>query len=155
MDLLHVELILIEDNPYEAELTIRSLKKYNLANKLVHLQDGEEAMDFLFSKGKYADNVGKLNPKVILLDLKLPKVSGLEILRALKSDDHTKYIPLVVLTSSKEESDVFESYNLGVNSYIVKPVNFESFTKAVIDIGLYWMLINEPLRNEGEHGSVH
>ena len=143
LDLLHVDLILIEDNPYEAELTIRSLKKHNLANQLVHLQDGEEAMDFLFSKGKYSANVGKLNPKLILLDLKLPKVSGLEILKALKSDDNTKNIPLVVLTSSKEESDVFESYNLGVNSYIVKPVNFESFRKAVAEIGLYWMLMNE------------
>lgn len=144
MDLLHVELILIEDNPYEAELTIRSLKKHNLANKLVHLDDGEEALEFLFSKGKYADNIGMLNPKVILLDLKLPKVSGLEILKALKSDEHAKNIPVVVLTSSKEESDIFESYNLGVNSYIVKPVNFESFTKAVAEIGLYWMLMNEP-----------
>ncbi len=144
MDLLHVELILIEDNPHEAELTIRSLKKHNLANKLVHLDDGEEALDFLFSKGKYADNIGKLNPKVILLDLKLPKVSGLEILKALKSDEHAKNIPVVILTSSKEESDVFESYNLGVNSYIVKPVNFEGFTKAVAEIGLYWMLMNEP-----------
>ncbi len=144
MDLLHVELILIEDNPFEAELTIRSLKKHNLANKLVHLDDGEEALEFLFSKGKYADNIGKLNPKVILLDLKLPKVSGLEILKALKADEHTKNIPVVVLTSSKEESDVFESYNLGVNSYIVKPVNFESFSKAVAEIGLYWMLMNEP-----------
>ncbi len=144
MDLLHVELILIEDNPHEAELTIRSLKKHDLANKLVHLDDGEEALDFLFSKGKYADNIGKLNPKVILLDLKLPKVSGLEILKALKSDEHAKNIPVVILTSSKEESDVFESYNLGVNSYIVKPVNFEGFTKAVAEIGLYWMLMNEP-----------
>lgn len=144
MDLLHVELILIEDNPHEAELTIRSLKKHNLANKLVHIDDGEEALDFLFSKGSYSDNTGRLNPKVILLDLKLPKVSGLEILQALKADEQTKNIPVVILTSSKEESDVFESYNLGVNSYIVKPVNFESFSKAVAEIGLYWLLLNEP-----------
>ncbi|MBI1223859.1 MAG: response regulator [Bacteroidetes bacterium] len=144
MDLVNIEIVLIEDNPHEAELTIRSLKKHNLANRLVHIDDGQDAMEFLFSTGKYENNIGMLNPKIILLDLKLPKVNGLEILKKIREDERTKHFPVVVLTSSKEESDVFESYKLGVNSYIVKPVNFESFTNAVTEIGLYWMLLNEP-----------
>ena len=138
-----VEILLIEDNPDEAQLTIRSLKNHHLANRLRHIDDGEEALEFIFSTGKYSDNTLPFNPKVILLDLKLPKVDGLEILRRLKSDDRTKMFPVVVLTSSNEERDIIESYKLGVNSYIVKPVNFESFSKAVLELGLYWMLLNQ------------
>ncbi len=139
-----VEMLLIEDNPDEAELTIRSLKKNNLANHLIHIDDGEKALDFIFSQGEYSNNTALMRPKLILLDLNLPKVDGLEILKRVKSDDRTKTIPVVVLTSSKEERDIIESYKLGVNGYIVKPVDFNSFTKAVADIGLYWLILNEP-----------
>jgi len=138
-----VEILLIEDNPEEAELTIRGLKKYNLANKLLHIDDGEEALEFIFSTGRYAENKAPLHPKLILLDLKLPKVDGLQILREIKANEATKTIPVAVLTSSKEEKDIIESYKLGVNSYIVKPVNFESFTKAVSELGLYWVILNQ------------
>lgn len=143
MESHEIEILLIEDNPQEAELTIRSLKKHNLANKLLHIDDGAEALDFIFSKGKYAGNTAFLQPKLILLDLKLPKVDGLDILREIKSQELTRQIPVAILTSSKEEKDIIESYKLGVNSYIVKPVNFESFTKAVSELGLYWLLLNQ------------
>jgi two-component system response regulator len=143
MSYSEVEILLIEDNPEEAELAIRSLRKYNLANKLLHIDDGAEAIDVIFSKGKYAGNKNPLQPKLILLDLKLPRVDGLEILRQIKSDEQTKLIPVVVLTSSKEETDIIESYRMGVNSYIVKPVNFDSFTKAVSELGLYWVIHNQ------------
>ena len=143
MEYTEVEILLIEDNPEEAELAIRSLRKYNLANKLLHIDDGAEALDVIFSKGKYEGNKNPLQPKLILLDLKLPRVDGLEILRQIKSDEQTKVIPVVVLTSSKEETDIIESYRLGVNSYIVKPVNFDSFTKAVSELGLYWVVHNQ------------
>jgi len=149
MDQDPVEILLIEDNPDEAQLTIRSLKNHNLANRLMHIDDGEEALEFIFSTGKYEGNKLPFNPKVILLDLKLPKVDGLEILRRLKADELTKMFPVVVLTSSKEERDIIESYKLGVNSYIVKPVNFESFSKAVLELGLYWMLLNQGPPTEG------
>jgi CheY-like chemotaxis protein len=139
-----VEILLIEDNPDEAQLTIRGLRNHHLANQLLHIDDGEEALEFIFSTGKYANNPFPFNPKIILLDLKLPKVDGLEILRRLKTDERTKIFPVVVLTSSKEEKDIIESYRLGVNSYIVKPVNFESFSKAVLELGFYWMLLNQP-----------
>ncbi len=143
MEQRKVEILLVEDNPHEAELTIRSLKKQNLSNRLLHIDDGEEALDFIFSKGKYADNTVPFAPKLVLLDLKLPKVSGLEILRQMKADERTREIPVVILTSSKEESDIIEGYKLGVNSYIVKPVNFESFSNAVTELGLYWVLLNQ------------
>lgn len=137
-----MEILFIEDNHHEAELTLRSLKKHNLANTVKHIDDGAEALDFIFCKGVYSDREISQCPKLIILDLKLPKVDGLEILRQLKSDERTKMIPVVVLTSSKEEKDVVESYRLGVNSYIVKPVNFETFTTAVADLGLYWIILN-------------
>lgn len=138
-----IEILLIEDNPHEAELTIRALKKQNLANKLLHMDDGEEALDFIFSETNTAGSTASFRPKLILLDLKLPKVDGLQILRRLKEDPRTKTIPVVILTSSKEEPDILESYKLGANSYIVKPVNFESFSKVVAELGLYWMILNQ------------
>lgn len=131
------EILLIEDNPNDAELTIRALKKNNLANNLLHLEDGREALDFL-----YDDN--NIPPKLILLDLKMPRVDGIEVLRKLKSDEQRKVIPIVVLTSSKEERDIVESYKLGVNAYIVKPVNFEEFVRAVSELGLFWLILNQP-----------
>lgn len=141
-----VEILLVEDNPNDAELTVRALKKHNLANRLHHVKDGAEALDFIFCNGAYAGRRVEETPKVILLDLKLPKVDGLEVLRRVKSDQRTKATPVVVLTSSREERDIVESYRLGVNSYIVKPVEFESFARAVSDLGLYWMLLNRPPR---------
>lgn len=145
-----VEILLIEDNPDEAELAIRSLKKNGLANNLVHIDDGAEALDYIFCRGKYAGNDISFTPKVILLDLKLPRVGGLEILKQVKTDERTKSIPVVILTSSKEDSDLIEGYNLGVNSYIVKPVNFESFAKAISELGMYWVILNQqpPIRTD-------
>lgn len=135
---LAVEILLIEDNPDDAELTIRVLKKHNLANNLVHLQDGKEALEFLFAKGY--NNI----PKLILLDLKMPKIDGIEVLRKIKGDVNKKVIPVVILTSSKEERDVIESYQLGVNAYVVKPVEFEKFVSAVAQLGLFWLILNQP-----------
>ena len=135
-----VEILLVEDNPDDAGLTIRALKKHNLSNHLLHLQDGDEALHFLFSK--------ELNqlPKLILLDLKMPKVDGIEVLRRVKADPEKRIIPIVVLTSSKEERDIIESYQLGVNAYIVKPVDFDKFVQAVSEIGFFWLLLNQPPR---------
>ena len=138
-----IEVLLVEDNPHEAQLTIRSLKKHNLANNLHHVDDGAEALDFIFGRGKYEGRKIADDLKVILLDLKLPKVDGLEVLKHIKADERTRTIPVVVLTSSKEEQDIIASYKLGVNSYIVKPVQFESFAKAVADLGMYWMFHNQ------------
>jgi two-component system, response regulator len=139
-----IEILLVEDNPHEAQLTIRSLTRNHLANKLLHISDGAEALDFIFARGKYSERKIGNGLKLILLDLKLPKVDGLEILEAVKTDLRTKMIPVIVLTSSKEEQDVVTSYKLGVNSYIVKPVDFDSFSKAVVELGMYWMLLNVP-----------
>lgn len=138
-----VEILLIEDNSEEAQLTIRSLKKHNLANRLLHFDDGEEALEFIFSNGRNEDNGSSFRPKLILLDLKLPKMNGLDILRRLKGNSNTRTLPVVVLTSSKEERDITTSYELGVNSYVVKPVKFDSFSKTVAELGTYWMLINQ------------
>jgi two-component system response regulator len=142
-----VEILIVEDNPNDAELALRALKKHNLANHVAVVTDGEEALDFVFARGKYGHRNIELVPRVILLDLKLPKVDGLEVLRAIKGDSRTKMIPVIVLTSSKEEKDVVESYKLGVNSYILKPVDFDQFVAAVKEIGYYWLLLNQsPLK---------
>jgi two-component system response regulator len=139
-----VEILLVEDNAYDAELTIRSLKKVNLANKLFHVKDGAEALDFIFDRGEFANRRAEKRPKVILLDIKMPKVDGIEVLRQIKGNEATRSIPVVIMTSSKEEQDIITSYHLGVNSYIVKPVNFEGFAKAVGELGLYWLITNQP-----------
>ena len=139
-----LEVLLVEDNPADAELTICALKQRNLANHLVHVWDGQAALDFLFSAGAYAGRDARQQPKVVLLDLKLPKVDGISVLRQLRADARTRSVPVVVLTSSREDRDVIESYNLGVNSYIVKPVNFENFSETVSNLGMYWLLLNEP-----------
>lgn len=137
------EILLVEDNPNDAELTMRALKKHNLANKVHLVKDGAEALDFIYAEGEYSDREMENHPKVILLDLKLPKVDGLEVLKRLKEDEQTKMIPVVMLTSSKEEEDMVKSYHLGVNSYIVKPVEFDKFMASVEKLGLYWLLLNK------------
>src|SRR6202167_2948472 len=134
-----VELLLVEDNPEDLKMTLRALKNANLANHIHIARDGEEALQFIFCEGEYAGRKIENAPKVILLDLKLPKVDGMEVLQRIKSDPRTKRIPVVVLTSSREQCDVVESYNLGVNSYIVKPVNFEQFAGVVQHLGMYWL----------------
>ncbi len=139
-----VEILLVEDNPNDAELTLRAMKKNNLANKVVHLKDGADALDYIFCTGAYAARDKNQKPKVILLDLKMPKVDGIEVLRAVKGDERTRSIPVVMLTSSNEDPDVKTCYDLGANSYIVKPVGFENFTKVVAELGMYWVLINQP-----------
>jgi CheY-like chemotaxis protein len=139
-----IEILLVEDNPQDLQLTQRALKKANLANHIQVARDGEEALQFIFCEGPYSERKIENAPKVILLDLKLPKVDGKEVLVRIKSDTRTKMIPVVVLTSSKEQSDLVESYKLGVNSYIVKPVNFEGFAAAVQELGMYWLLLNQP-----------
>lgn len=139
-----IEILLVEDNPSDVELTLHALKKHNLANRIEVVRDGAEALEFIFCTGKYAHRSIENSPKVILLDLKLPKVDGLEVLRRVKSDPCTRTIPVVVLTSSREERDIVESYRLGVNSYITKPVDFEQFTEAVRQLGFYWLLLNQP-----------
>jgi CheY-like chemotaxis protein len=141
-----VEILLVEDNPTDAELTIEALREGNLANHLVWLKDGAQALDFIFGRGSYADRAEDTPPKVIMLDLRLPKVDGMEVLKAIKADEKTRGIPVVVLTSSKEERDVTESYGLGVNSFVSKPVEFEAFARVVAQLGLYWLLLNRPPR---------
>jgi len=143
-DMQAVDVLLVEDNQQDAELTIRSLKKHKLANNISVVEDGAEALDFIFCKGKYSERDIKHPPRVIFLDLKLPLVNGLEVLRAIKQDARTKSVPVVVVTSSREDPDVKTAYELGANSYVVKPVDFESFTEAIGSVGLYWLLINQP-----------
>jgi two-component system response regulator len=143
-----VELLLVEDNPQDLEMALRALKKADFANRIRVARDGAEALEFIFCEGEHARRKLAEGLKVILLDLKLPKVDGLEVLKRVKSDLRTRCIPVVVLTSSREQSDVVESYHLGVNSYIVKPVNFESFAEAVHHLGLYWLLLNHPPKIE-------
>ncbi|WP_230375493.1 response regulator [Methanolobus vulcani] len=138
-----MEIVLVEDNPNDMELALRALKKNNIANNIIALEDGEQALDYLYGRGEFADRNTTVNPRLILLDLKLPKMDGLEVLKVIKSDPEKKMIPVVMLTSSKEECDVVECYRLGVNSYIVKPVDFDSFVKSIHKIGFYWLLMNE------------
>ncbi len=138
-----IEILLVEDNPNDAELTLRALKKRHLANRIVHLKNGEEALDFIHGKNSFEGRDIRSQPKLILLDLKMPKVDGIEVLRNLKSNDATKIIPVVVLTSSKEDPDIKICYELGVNSYIVKPVGFEAFINAISELGFYWLLLNQ------------
>ncbi|NJM26651.1 MAG: response regulator [Bacteroidia bacterium] len=137
-----IEILLVEDNVNDAELAIRALRKHNLANNLIHLQDGAEALDFVFATGKYSDRNIEIIPKVIFLDLKMPKVDGLQVLERIKSDARTKTIPVIILTSSSQDPDIKMAYQLGANSYIVKPIEFENFSKTVADLGMYWMIIN-------------
>lgn len=138
-----VEILLIEDSDEDAELAIRALKKHNITNNIVRLRDGEEALEFIFCKGEHAHRSIKNQPKVVLLDLKMPKLDGLQVLEAVRKREETKNLPVVMMTSSQEEQDMIQSYRLGVNSYIVKPLEFNSFTEAVKDIGMYWLLLNQ------------
>jgi CheY-like chemotaxis protein len=138
-----LEILLVEDNADDAELAIRALKRRNLANHLVHVTDGQAALDFLFGTGAWEGREVHTQPRVVLLDLKLPKLDGIEVLRRVRADARTKLLPVVVLTSSREDRDIVESYQLGANSYIVKPVEFENFSEAVCNLGLYWLLLNE------------
>jgi len=142
MNYNEVEILLVEDSEADAEMTIRALKKVNIVNNLVHVKDGAEALDFLFCRGEFVERNPANKPKVILLDIKMPRVDGIEVLRQIKLNENTRMIPVVIMTSSNEDSDIIASYNLGVNSYIVKPVNFEGFAKAVSSLGLYWVLMN-------------
>ena len=139
-----LEILLVEDNTSDAELCLRALKKHNLANKLFWVKDGAEALDYIFATGAYAERNVENIPNVILLDLRLPKVDGLEVLKKLKSDERTKLIPVVVLTSSTEDIDTVKSYKLGANSFVSKPVQFEEFVKVVAEMGMYWLLLNKP-----------
>lgn len=138
-----IDILLIEDNPNDVELTLHALRKHHLANHIHVINDGEEAVEYIFCKGKYADRDQFQTPKVIFLDLKLPKVDGIEILKMIKNDPRTKKIPVIILTSSKEERDIMTSYESGANSFIVKPVNFENFVTSIGDLGLYWLVLNE------------
>ena len=139
----HVEVIFIEDSPEDADLTLRSLRKYKLANRLKLIDDGQKAMEYLFGDGEISESMTNI-PKLILLDLKLPKVNGLEILERMKQDERLKDIPVVVLTSSNENIDIKKAYELGANSYIVKPVDFAKFTEAIQQVGMYWLVLNQP-----------
>jgi two-component system, response regulator len=140
-------ILLVEDNPDDEALTIRALKKNNIGNRLAIVRDGVEAIDFLFCSGSYADRDPKDVPQVVLLDLKLPKIDGLEVLRRIRENETTRLLPVVILTSSKEEQDILKGYKLGANSYVRKPVDFEQFVEAVRQLGLYWLVLNEaPLK---------
>jgi len=139
-----IDVLLVEDNPHDAELTIRAFKKNNMANHVIVINDGAEAVDYIFCKGNYSDREILQRPKIILLDLKLPKVNGLEILKMIKENPATKTIPVVIVTSSMEDPDIHEAYEIGANSYVVKPVNFDSFVEAINKLGFYWLLVNKP-----------
>ena len=138
-----VQILLVEDNPADSELTMDALRDRNLANQVHHVEDGQQAVDFLFGQGKYSGRNTDAKPKLILLDLKLPKLSGLDVLQIIKKDERTRTIPVVVLTSSREEKDLIESYQLGVNSYVTKPVNFNDFSEAGANLGMYWLMLNQ------------
>jgi two-component system response regulator len=138
-----IDILLVEDNPQDIELTIRALKKRNLANSVYVVEDGTEALDFLFGRGKYEERDGGQNPRLVLLDLKLPKLNGLEVLRILKQDPRTRSIPIVMVTSSREDPDIRAAYELGANSYVVKPVDFDAFVEAMSSLGFYWLLVNQ------------
>lgn len=139
----NIEILLVEDNESDADLTIRALRKRNLANNLLWVQDGAEALSFMFHTDKYADRKGTEHPKVILLDLKLPKVNGLDVLKQLRENKTTQTIPIVIFTSSNEDPDIAIAYALGANSYVVKPINFDSFSQTMSDLGFYWLMINK------------
>lgn len=141
-----VEILIVEDNPHDAELMMRALKKQNLANQLYIAEDGEEALDFIYCRGKFSDRHPSCNLKVIFLDLKLPKINGLEVIKLIKADPVVKKLPVVVVTSSKEDPDIKKAYELGANSYVVKPVDFDDFIKAMSNTGLFWLLVNESPR---------
>jgi len=142
-------ILLVEDSPDDVDLTLRALKKSNVLNEVVVVRDGAEALDYLFATGTYSGRDSTVMPEVVLLDLKLPKVDGLEVLRQIRADERTKLLPVVILTSSSEERDVVESYKLGANSYIRKPVDFDQFIESVRQLGLYWLVLNEPLPKPG------
>jgi CheY-like chemotaxis protein len=142
-ELKEVEILLVEDSPHDAEMTLRALRKRNLGNRVFHVKNGQEALDWIFCRGQYEQRAANQYPKVVLLDLKMPKVDGLEVLQALRSDERTRTLPVVIMTSSQEQSDLVSSYKSGVNSYIVKPLEFDSFSAAVAELGQYWLLLNK------------
>ena len=137
-----VDILLVEDNPRDAEMTMRALKRHSLANKLIHVEDGEQAMDFLFAQGNYQDRAASIPPRVVFLDLKLPKVNGLEVLKAIRADPRTRAIPVVMVTSSAEDPDIQAAYDLGANSYVIKPVEFGAFMEVMETLGFYWLAVN-------------
>ncbi|MFN8294347.1 MAG: response regulator [Chitinophagales bacterium] len=143
MNFLNIDVLLVEDNPYDAELTLYALQARNFANSIYHVRDGQEALDFIFAEGKYTERKTAKPPKLVLLDLKMPKINGVEVLEELKKHEASKTIPVVVLTSSNEDIDIDRCYKLGVNSYIVKPVEFDTFSKVVAELGFYWMMLNK------------
>ena len=142
-----IDLLLVEDSPDDREMALHSLKKHRLSNRILAVKDGEEALDFLFNRGPYSDRNADDNPRVVLLDVKLPKIDGLEVLRQIRKNEKTRYLPVVMLTSSDAESDLVKSYQLGANSYIVKPVDFRNFTDTVSELGYYWAVVNKPIQD--------
>lgn len=138
-----VDILLVEDSPRDVELTVRAFKKHNLANRLFVLEDGADALDFIFARGKFAQREPHQHPKVVFLDIKLPKMNGLEVLRAIKSDERTQTIPVVMVTSSREDPDIKTAYELGANSYVVKPVEFDAFQDVMLRLGFYWLMVNQ------------
>jgi len=142
-------ILLVEDNPDDVELILRSLRRSKVTNEIIALRDGEEALEWLFCEGRYADRNASLEPAVILLDVRMPKVDGLEVLERLRADERTQFYPVVILTSSREEEDLLRSYELGANSYVRKPVDFTEFSQAVQQLGLYWLLVNERVVGKG------